>query len=76
VRCRYRLGMPESDPSQCPPPVLGTRRVRIGAWVLSGVCFIAGSIIGMMLSPQIGITLWFAAGVLAFLPFLSHRNFT
>ncbi|MCH7787955.1 MAG: hypothetical protein IH940_00765 [Acidobacteria bacterium] len=66
--------MTSSDRSSPPTSVLATRRVRIGAWVLSGLAFVAGSIIGMTVSPQIGISLWFAAGVLAFLPFLAHRN--
>jgi hypothetical protein len=59
----------------CPPPLLGTRLVRVGSWVLSGLCFVIGSVIGMTVSPQLGISLWFAAGLFALLPFVAHRNY-
>lgn len=43
-------------------------------WFTAAVCFVLGFYVGWTINANLGAALWGASAVLAFLPFLSHRN--
>jgi hypothetical protein len=43
-------------------------------WLLALACFALGSYIGWSVNANVGASMWLASAILAFVPFLSHRN--
>lgn len=56
------------------PTTKRTQWLRITAWVLAGLAFIAGPIIGTNINAQVGAGVWISSAILALAPFASHRN--
>lgn len=48
--------------------------LRVLCWVMSGVTFLIGPLIGMTVNAELGAAIWVSSAVLALLPFSSHRN--
>lgn len=43
-------------------------------WLLALACFALGSYIGWSVNANVGGAMWLVSAILAFVPFLSHRN--
>ncbi|MEM7324179.1 MAG: hypothetical protein AAF531_13905 [Actinomycetota bacterium] len=43
-------------------------------WLAALACFALGSYIGWSVNANLGAAMWLGSAVLAFIPFLSHRN--
>lgn len=50
------------------------QQLRITSWVLAGLAFVAGPVIGMNINAQLGAGAWISSAILALAPFASHRN--
>jgi len=50
------------------------RKINYSLWAASFVCFVAGTLVGMLVHATIGAFLWFVSVLLALAPFANHRN--
>lgn len=48
--------------------------IRVTSWILAAVALVAGFFIGFNVNAAAGGYLWLASGILALLPFASHRR--
>lgn len=48
--------------------------LRVCSWLLSGIAFVVGPLIGMTVNAELGAAIWVLSAVLALLPFATHRR--
>lgn len=48
--------------------------LRVISWLLSGLTFVVGPLIGMTIDAEAGAAIWILSAVLALLPFATHRS--
>lgn len=55
-------------------PVRRRPTLRVISWLLSGLTFVVGPLIGMTIDAETGAAIWILSAVLALLPFATHRS--
>lgn len=51
------------------------RSLRAVCWMLAGVAFLLGPVVGLTMNAEFGAAIWVSSAVLALLPFASHRHY-
>lgn len=69
------ISAPRPDAIVDESPKLRTQSLRLFCWVMSGIAFLLGPLIGMTVNAELGAAIWVSSAVLALLPFSSHRHF-
>lgn len=65
---------PSSAATKDESPPRRTQSLRVLCWVMSGIAFMVGPVVGMTVNAELGAAIWVSSAALALLPFASHRH--